>query len=129
MVSKSRQILQLRMFIRSNGREKGLEDWFDVDSIRDHIIKVKMLIFNPFSDFVEKPIKFESHGSLLFDKMYSNLSFEVVEEERVYVIHKILTSRSDYFRAMLEGPFKEAQVPITVESKIPIHGVVLMCSR
>jgi hypothetical protein len=54
--------------------------------------------------------------------MFSNLSFKVGEEV-VYVIHGILTSRSDFFRAMLEGSFKEAQVPMTVESKIPIQGI------
>jgi hypothetical protein len=101
---------------------QGFEDWFDVETIRDHVLKVKVWIFNPFSDFVEKPVGFESHGSLLFNKMAGNLSF-LIGEESVYVIHAILTSRSDYFRAMLEGSFKEAQVPMTVESNIPIHGI------
>jgi hypothetical protein len=55
-------------------------------------------------------------------KTSSNLSF-MVGEEVVFVLQDILTSRSDYFRAMLEGSFKEAQVPMTVESKIPIHGI------
>jgi hypothetical protein len=101
---------------------QGFEDWFDVETIRNHIIKVELWIFNPFSDFVEKPIGFENAGFLLFKKKSSNLSF-LVEDEVVFVILDILTSRSDYFRAMLEGSFKEAQVPMTVESKIPIHGI------
>jgi hypothetical protein len=54
--------------------------------------------------------------------MCSNLSFKVCEEV-VYVLHGILTTRSDYFRAMLEGSFKEAHVPMAVDSEIPIHGV------
>jgi hypothetical protein len=102
--------------------KRGFEDWFDVESIRDHVLKVKVLIFNPFSEFVEKPFGFETHGSLLFKKICSNLSF-LVGDEVVYVMQGILTSRSDYFRAMFEGFFKEAQVPMTVESKIPIQGI------
>jgi hypothetical protein len=101
---------------------RGFEDWFDVDSIRDHVLKVKVLLIKPLSDFVEKPIGFESHGYFLFNKMCSNLSFQI-NDEVVVVLHGILTSRSDYFRAMLEGCFKEAQVPMTVESKISIHGI------
>jgi hypothetical protein len=102
---------------------KGFEDWFDVESLRDHALKVKVLMLKPFSDFVEKPIGFESGvGILLFKKMSSNLSF-LIGEEIVYAIHDILTSRCDYFRAMLEGSFKEAQVPMTVESKIPVQGI------
>jgi hypothetical protein len=101
---------------------QGFVDWFNVEKIRDHVLKVKVLIFKPFSDFVEKPIGFESHGYFLFNKMACNLSF-LVGEEVVFVIHAILASRSDYFRAMLEGSFKEAQVPMTVESNIPIQGI------
>jgi hypothetical protein len=101
---------------------QGFEDWFDVKTIRDHVLKVKVWIFNPFSDFVEKPIEFESIGFQLSNKTCSNLSF-LVGDAFVYVLHGILTSRSDYFRAMLEGFFKEARVPMTVESKIPIHGI------
>jgi hypothetical protein len=41
--------------------------------------------------------------------------------EIVYVIN--LISRSDYFRAMLEGSFKESLVPMTVDSKIPIKEI------
>jgi hypothetical protein len=82
-----------------------------------------VLIIKPFSDFVEKPIVFEEYRNLLFKTMSSNLSFKV-GEEIVYVIHGILTSRCDYFRTMLSGQnFKEAQVPMTVESKIPIKGI------
>jgi hypothetical protein len=101
---------------------QGLEDWFDVETIREHVIKVKVVNIKPFSDFVEKPIGFVSVGILLFEKTGSNLSF-LVGEEVVYVIQSILTSRNDYFRAMLEGSFKETQVPMTVESKILIHGM------
>jgi hypothetical protein len=101
---------------------QGFEDCFDVETIRDHVLKVKVLIFKPFSDFIEKPVGFEPHGSLLFNKMAGNLSF-LIGDEIVYVIHAILTSRSDYFRAMLEGSLEEAQVPMTVESNIPIHGI------
>jgi hypothetical protein len=104
------------------GVEQGLVNWADVETIRNHIIKVKVWMIKSFSNVVEKPIGFESHGYFLFNKMGSNLSF-LVEDEIVYVLHTILTSRSDYFRAMLEGSFKEAQVPMTVESKIPIQGI------
>jgi hypothetical protein len=102
---------------------QGFEDWCDLESLRDHFLKVKVLILKPFSEFVEKPIGFESGvGILLFKKMSSNLSF-MIGDEIVYAIHDILTSRCDYFRAMLEGSFKEAQVQMTVESKIPIQGI------
>jgi hypothetical protein len=59
---------------------------------------------------------------LLFDKMSSNFSFKVGEEV-VYVLHRILTTRRDYFQAMLEGSFNEAQVPVSSDAVIPIHGV------
>jgi hypothetical protein len=101
---------------------QGFEDWFDVETIRDHVLKVKVLLIKPFSDFVEKPIAFENAGFLLFNKTGSNLSF-LVEDEVVYILRTILASRSEYFRAMLEGSFVEAQVPMTVESKIPIQGI------
>jgi hypothetical protein len=107
---------------------QGFEDWFDVETIRDHVFKVKVWIFKPFSDFVEKPIDFENAGFLLFKKMSSNLSF-LIGEEIVYAVHDILTSRSDYFRAMLEGSFKEAQVPMTVNPRFPSKELMLMCSR
>jgi hypothetical protein len=82
-----------------------------------------VLIYKPFSDFVEKPIGFEGGlGILLFKKKSSNLSFQIGDEV-VFVLQDILTSRNEYFRAMLEGSFKEAQVPMTVESKIPIQGI------
>jgi hypothetical protein len=81
-----------------------------------------VLIIKPFSDFVVKPIEFENVGFLLFNRTESNLSF-LVGEEVVFVLQTILTSRSEYFRAMLDGSFKEAQVPMTVESKIPVKGV------
>jgi hypothetical protein len=99
-----------------------LVDWFDVETIRDHIIKVKVLIYKPFSDFIEKPVDFENAGFLLFKKMSSNLSF-LVEDEVVFVLRDILTSRCDYFRAMFEGSFKEAHTPVSLESKIPIQGI------
>jgi hypothetical protein len=70
----------------------GFEEWFDVETIRDHVFKVKVLIFKTFSDFVEKPIGFEPHGSLLFKKTSSNLSF-MVAEEVVFIIQDILTSQ------------------------------------
>jgi hypothetical protein len=107
---------------------RGFEDWFDVDTIRDHILKGKVLIYKPFSDFVESPAGFETHGSLLFEKTSSNLSF-LVGDKVVHALQSILTSRSDYFRAMLEGSFVEAQVPMTLESKIPIQGVDVDLSR
>jgi hypothetical protein len=75
-----------------------------------------------FPDFVENPIGFDDHCSLLFKKTSSNLSF-LVGDELVFIIQDILTTRSDYFRAMLVGSFKEAQVPMTVKSKIPLHGI------
>jgi hypothetical protein len=52
----------------------------------------------------------------------SNLSFKFGDEV-VYVIHGILTSGCEYFRAMLEGFFKEAQITASLESQIPIHGI------
>jgi hypothetical protein len=110
-----------RVFNKTNVAQ-GLEDWFDVETICEHVLKIKVLIFKPFSDFVEKPIGFDDYHNLLFKKMACNLSF-LIGDEIVYVIHAILASRSDYFRAMLEGSFKEAQVPMTVESKISIHGI------
>jgi hypothetical protein len=109
-------------FFNKTNAGLGLKDWFDVETIREYVLKVKVLIFNPFSEFVEKPIGFETLGSLLFKKTSSNLSF-LVGEEVVFIVQDILTSRSVYFRAMLEGSFKEAQVPMTVESKIPIKGI------
>jgi hypothetical protein len=96
------------------------------------ILKVK--ICKPFSEFVKIPASFESvPKSFLFDKLSSNFSFNV-ENEVVYAIFRILTSCSDYFRAMLDGSFKEAQVPMTVDAEIPIYGVqdefkMSMCSR
>lgn len=84
----------------------GRGDWIDPTTIQDHILKVKLWIEKEFSDFVEIPDAFDSHGALLFNKTLSNLSFEVGGEV-VYVLHGILTSRSDYFRAMLDGSFKE----------------------
>lgn len=78
--------------------------------------------YERFSDFVDKSDLFDDLGSMLFKKMCSNLSFKI-EDEVIYVVHGILTSRSDYFRAMLEGSFREAQAPMTVESEIPIGGI------
>jgi hypothetical protein len=101
---------------------RGFEDWVDVETIRDHVLKVKVLLIEPFSDFVLKPTGVETHGSLLFEKTGSNISF-LVGDEVVFVLQTILTSRSEYFRAMLKGSFKEAQVPMNVESKIPIQGI------
>jgi hypothetical protein len=71
---------------------------------------------------VEKPIPFHDTGYLLFHKMCSNLSFKVGDEV-VYVIHGVLTARSDYFRAMLLGSFRESQVPVTIDAEIPIGGI------
>jgi hypothetical protein len=95
-----------------------ITDWFDVMSIRSHIIKVKMLI-KPFTDFVDKPAGFES----INQTESSDLSFEV-NGEVVYVLQDILTSRCDYFRSMLAGQhFSEAILPLSVDSKIPIHDI------
>jgi hypothetical protein len=81
---------------------QGVADWIDVDSIRDHVLKVKVGISNPFSDFVEKPIGFDDYRNLLFKKMSSNLSF-LVGDEVVFVLRDILTclkvpSRKPTFR-------------------------------
>jgi hypothetical protein len=103
-------------------RGRGKAEWIKLATIRDHVLKVKMLLLKPFSDFVKKPIAFENAGFLLFKKNSSNLSF-LIGEEVVFVLRDILTSRCDYFRAMLDGSFKEAQVPMTVESMIPIQGI------
>jgi hypothetical protein len=103
-------------------RGRGKAEWIKLATIREHVLKVKMLLFKPFSDFVKKPIAFENAGFLLFKKKSSNLSF-LVGGKVVFVIQDILTSRNEYFRAMLEGSFKEAQVPMTVESKIPIKEI------
>jgi hypothetical protein len=103
--------------------EQGLEDFFEVDTIRDHVLKIKVLFIKPFSDFVEKSVSFEAIGFLLFKKTSSNLSFKV-GDDLVYAIHDILSSRCEYFRIMLSGQyFKEAQVPVSLDSKIPIHGI------
>jgi hypothetical protein len=83
-------------------RGRGKEEWIKLATIRDHVLKVKILIFKPFSDFIESPIGFENAGFLLFKKNSSNLSF-LVGEEVVFVLQDILTSRSEYFRAMLKG--------------------------
>jgi hypothetical protein len=68
------------------------------------------------------PVAFDNHLSLLFNRIFSNFSFKAGDEV-VYVLHGILTTRCDYFRAMLSGHFKEAQVPMTVDAEIPIHGI------
>jgi hypothetical protein len=99
----------------------GHVDVFDAESIREHVLKVKVLKLRPFSDFVEKPIEFKSAEFLLFDKMISNLSF-MVGKKAVYVLRSILTSRNAFFRAMLESSFQESQAR-AVKSKIPIYGV------
>jgi hypothetical protein len=102
---------------------RGLPDWIVPGMIRDQVLKVKVRIDKTFSDFVEKPASFEIFNeSLLFNKTFSNFSFKIGDLV-VYALHGILTSRSDYFRAMLEGSFKEAQVPMTVEAEVPIQGV------
>jgi hypothetical protein len=99
----------------------GKRDCILTESIRDQVLKIK--ICQTFSDFINKPDTFEAFNrALLFNKTFSNFSFKVVDEV-VYVLHGILTTRCDYFGAMLEGSFKEAQVPITVDAEIPIHGV------
>jgi hypothetical protein len=103
----------------SHGR--GFSNWVDPGTIRDHILMVEMWI-ECFSDFVEKPSTFNDHRYILFDKESSDFSFKVGDEV-VFVVRDILTSRSDYFRAMLLGYFKEARAPVTVEAEIPIHGI------
>jgi hypothetical protein len=94
----------------------------------DNVIKVKIWVDKSFSDFVVKPEGFESHRSLLFKKVLSNLSF-IVGGEVVYVLHGPLTSKCDYFRAMLEGSFKEAQVPMNVESEIDVEELKMIISN
>jgi hypothetical protein len=54
--------------------------------------------------------------------MYSNLSFKVGDEV-VFVLHKLLTSRSEYFRKMLEGSFPVSGSLMKVEYEIPIFGI------
>jgi Iap family predicted aminopeptidase len=75
-----------------------------------------------FSDFVEKPVEFEEYRNLLHNKTCSNLSL-IVEEKVVYVIHGILTSRSEFFRAMFESFFKESQLPMMIKSQIPTMDI------
>jgi predicted ATP-grasp superfamily ATP-dependent carboligase len=101
---------------------RGFSNWVDPGTIRDHILKVEMWIDECFRDFVEKPSTFYDHRSILFDKENSDFSFKVGDKV-VYVVRGILTSRSDYFRAMLLGNCKEARVPVTVDAQIPIHGI------
>jgi hypothetical protein len=82
--------------------------------------------FNSFSDFVEKPASFDTQStSLLFNKSCSNFSFKV-KDEVVFVLHGILTTRSEYFKAMILGSAvsnNELSAPLNVDSAIPIHGV------
>jgi hypothetical protein len=101
---------------------RGFSNWVDPGTIRDHILKVEMWIGECFSDFVEKPSTFHDHRYILFVKERSDFSFKVGDEV-IYVVRDILTSRSDYFRAMLLGYFKEARVPVTVDAQIPIHEI------
>jgi hypothetical protein len=108
-----------KVFYKS-GSGFGPPNWISPATILDHVLKVK--ICKNFSDFVVKPFSFEAHKSFLFEKTRSNFSFKVGDEV-VYAIYGILTERSDYFRAMLEGSFKEAHVPMTVDAEIPILGV------
>jgi hypothetical protein len=101
----------------------GPSRWIAQRTIHDHILKVKVWIDKSFSDFVEKPDTFVLYPvDLLLNNTFSNFSFKVGDDV-VYVLYGILTSRSDYFRAMLEGSFKEAQVPISLDAEIPIQGV------
>lgn len=58
--------------------------------------------------FVDRPAGFNDLGLLFLDKTNSNASFKV-GSEIVYVLHGILTSRSTYFKEMLEGSFKDGQ--------------------
>jgi hypothetical protein len=99
-----------------------VKDLIDPLSIKDCILNVKLWNSNTFSDFVEKPVAFVDHSNILFKKSSCNTSFKV-KGEVVYVLSTILTSRSDYFRAMLEGSFKEAANPLSLDSLIPIRGI------
>jgi hypothetical protein len=104
-----------------SGDENGVKDWIDQATIRDHVIRVKVWIVKAFSDFVKKPLDFESFRSLLLDELSSNLSYKVGDEV-VYAIHRILSTRSEYFRDIIANT-RGAHGPTTVLSKIPICGV------
>jgi hypothetical protein len=88
----SRSYFQVELFKRLDNRlvksekfdlnpdtdvDKGISDWADVESIRDHVLKVKILFIKPLSDFIDKPIGVDDYRNLLFKKMSSNLSFQV----------------------------------------------------
>jgi hypothetical protein len=94
--------------------------WIDMMTVRSLILEVKIGL--SFSDLVELPAAFDDHGSILFDRDSSDISF-IVGEAVVYANRKILSSRYDYFREMMKGSFKEAQVTISSNSEIPIQGV------
>jgi hypothetical protein len=96
---------------------RGVEDWLSPKTIRDYILKVKVWTEDTFSDFVVEPESFKDSGFLLFEKIYSNLSFKVGGEV-VYVLRGVLTSRNTYFRDILNG------IPENVNSEIPIEGEV-----
>jgi hypothetical protein len=100
----------------------GLPSWIAPLTMRDHVFKVKVSIDKTFSDFVHIPGGFDTMRLLLFDKLCSNFSFKVGNEV-VYVLHRVLTERSDYFRAMLMGSFIEAAVPINPQAEVPIYGI------
>jgi hypothetical protein len=92
--------------------------WIKPETFQNSILKVKIWPRKNFSEIVEKPGSFKDSGFLLFDKMYSNLSFKVGDEEEVFVLQKILTERSETFRVMLEG-----YLPGAGACGIPIFGI------
>jgi hypothetical protein len=100
----------------------GATAWIASRTIRKYVLKVKLWATQSFNDFVTKPVPFNDIGFQLFDEMYSNLSFKV-DGKVVYVIHKVLSSKSAYFRVLLENVFSAAKVPITVDSEIIISGI------
>lgn len=96
----------------------GLGPFNFIDLNSKSTLKIKIWIETSFSDFVEKPPDFRNIGSLLFDKVLSNMSFKVGEEV-VYVIRGLLTTKSEYFRALLQ----DDQTPTTAASQIPLSGI------
>jgi hypothetical protein len=99
----------------------GLWDWIDPATIQDHILKLKIRI--SFSKFVKRPSSFEVHSrTLLSDKLNSNISFKVGDEV-VYALYGLLSSRSHFFRKILDDFYKDASIQLSVESEIPFHDI------
>jgi hypothetical protein len=107
------------LFDSSNGFGRG--DWIDPATIQDHILKVK--ICRAFSQFVKKPSSFDVYSrTLLSDKLNSNISFKIGSEV-VYALYGLLSSRSHFFRKILDDFNKDASIQLSVESEIPIHDI------